>query len=66
MWRVDSHDFANAESRNDERIERLYFLQKQNEAKIFIGLRYAQILFCLDTSLHCVSLSMTRWAQIHA
>ena len=33
MWRVDSHDFADAESCNDERIERFYFCKKQNEAK---------------------------------
>ena len=45
MWRVDSHDFANAESRNDERIERFYFCKKQSEAKTFIWLRYARILF---------------------
>ena len=36
---IDCHDSAFAESRNDERVERLYFLQKQKVAKTFKRIR---------------------------
>ena len=49
MWEVDCHDFADTKSRNDERVERLYFLQKQNKAKTFCkDSHFVRILFFGD------------------
>ena len=36
---LDCHDSAKAESRNDGKVERFYFLQKQKVAKTFILIR---------------------------